>query len=243
MPDNSPIQRVRRLRLVDSVAAELELMITRGDFAVGQQLEPERLLAERFGVGRSSMREALKIAEADGLLRIDHGVGVFVASHQKQPRQAIDDLRVLDDVTVPELFEVRRTLERTAAAMAARRITPGEARGLHARVTRAGDSALSDADFLALDADLHLAIVKITKNRLLVQLYEIYRALFLTYSERVLRLPARRQAAQRDHEEIVTAIVRGRSRDARDAVVRHLRAVEADVVEHLRSDSPRERPP
>jgi len=75
---DNPIKPVRRLKISDSVAAQLELLITQGVYEVGERLPAERELAERFGVGRSTMREALRLVEAEGMLRIDHGVGVFV---------------------------------------------------------------------------------------------------------------------------------------------------------------------
>jgi GntR family transcriptional repressor for pyruvate dehydrogenase complex len=231
--DARPIEPVRRLRLADAVAAELEQMIVRGDYEVGERLPPERVLAEQFGVGRSSMREALKVVEADGLLTINHGVGVFVASDTKRPRAAAGDLRVIDDATVPELFEVRRALEAEAAALAASRITAREAQELAEIVARAADPAVSDEEFLSLDTRMHTAIFAATKNRILLQIYEVYRPLFLTYSERVLQLPEGRDRAQSAHEEIVVAIAGRRRRDARNATVKHLRDVEASVVEHL----------
>ena len=231
--DHRPISPVRRLRLADAVAAELEQMVLRGDYKVGQRLPPERALAEHFGVGRSSMREALKVVEADGLLTINHGVGVFVASDKKRPRAPAGDLRVIDDATVPELFEVRRTVEAEAAALAASRITPREAEELARLVARSADPAVSDQEFLKLDAEMHTAIVAATKNRILQQVHEVYRPLFLTYSERMLLLPEGRERAQSAHEEIVAAISGRRRRDARSATLKHLREVEASVVEHL----------
>jgi GntR family transcriptional repressor for pyruvate dehydrogenase complex len=232
-----PIEPVRRLRLADAVAAELEQLIVRGDYSVGDRLPPERVLAEQFGVGRSSMREALKVVEADGLLQINHGVGVFVASNQKRPRTPGGDLRIIDHATVPELFEVRRTLEGEAAALAALRITSREAEELEQLVAASADPRLSADEFVALDAEMHTAIFAATKNRILLQIYEIYRPLFLTYSQRVLELPEWRETAQAEHEQIVRAIVAHRRREARAATLKHLRGVEARVVEHLAHDA------
>jgi len=119
------IEPVRRLKVADSVAAQLEQLITRGDIKPGEKLPPERVLAERFGVGRSSMREAIRVVEASGMLRTDHGRGVFVVS-DKKAMPKLSDLLVFDDFTVPELFEVRLSLEPDAASLAARRITAPE---------------------------------------------------------------------------------------------------------------------
>lgn len=225
------IKPVRRLRLSDSVAAELEHLIGQGQYPVGSRLPPERELAEQFGVGRSTMREALSVLQMAGLLRIAHGVGVFVASASSQTPAG--KLLMVEDYTIPELFEVRVALEAEAAASAAKRITPAEAAALEAILDRAEDARLSDDEFIALDAELHKSIVAATKNKLLGHVFEGLEPLFVTYSRQVIALESRREQAHSGHREIVEAITARRSRQARAAILRHLRAVERDIVEYL----------
>jgi GntR family transcriptional repressor for pyruvate dehydrogenase complex len=233
------IQPVRRLKVADSVAAQLELLITRGDIKPGDKLPPERVLAERFGVGRSSMREAIRVVEANGMLRTDHGRGVFVVSDKKSmPKLA--DLLVFDDFTVPELFEVRLALEPDAASLAARRILPPEAAELQRILADAENPQLSDDAFVKLDAELHQAIVRATKNTLLCRLMESIEPLFFKYSQRVIKLPGRRAHAHAGHVAIVEAILGHRVRDARTAAMSHIRDVERDIADHL--DHATERP-
>lgn len=227
------IQPVRRLKLSDSVAAQLERMIREGSYAVGEKLPSERVLSEQFGVGRSSMREALRSLEQSGLLRIDHGVGVFVVSHTKHGPALSADSLVVDGYTIPELFEVRLAIERDAAGTAAKRITPSEADRLQGILAQAADPQLSDDDFIQLDAELHHTIVKATKNKLMLRVFESVEPLFLSYSHRVIELPGRREAAHRGHERIVDAVVQRHAAEAREAIVTHVRDVERDLVEHL----------
>lgn len=225
------IQPVRRLKLSDSVAAQLEQLVQQGQYPVGSRLPPERDLAERFGVGRSTMREALSVLQTAGLLRIEHGVGVFVTSTSSQ--RTASKLLVVDDYTIPELFEVRVALETEAAANAAKRITPAEAAALDAILDRAEDERISNGEFIALDAEIHKRIVAATKNKLLGHVFEGVEPLFVTYSHQVIALPGRRQEAHAGHREIVAAIAARRPREARAAILRHLRAVERDIVEYL----------
>jgi GntR family transcriptional repressor for pyruvate dehydrogenase complex len=226
------IQPVRRLKVADSVAAQLEQLITRGDIKPGEKLPPERVLAEQFGVGRSSMREAIRVVEANGMLRTDHGRGVFVVSDKKaMPKLA--DLLVFDDFTVPDLFEVRLSLEPDAAGLAARRITASQVTDLQRILTEAENPQLSDDAFVKLDAELHRAIVEATKNTLLLRLMESIEPLFYKYSHRVIKLPGRRAHAHAGHMAIVQAITAHRVRDARTAATTHIRDVERDIAEHL----------
>jgi GntR family transcriptional repressor for pyruvate dehydrogenase complex len=199
---------------------------------VGEKVPSERALAEQFGVGRSSMREALRILESNGLVRIDHGIGVFVTSNVKRAPARTDSL-VVDGYTIPELFEVRLAFERDAAGMAAKRITPTEAARLEAILERAEAPGLTNAEFIELDAELHRTIVHATKNKLLISIFESIEPLFMAYSHRVIELNGRRDAAHAGHKNIVTAVVSRRAADARRAIVTHVREVERDIVDQL----------
>jgi GntR family transcriptional regulator, transcriptional repressor for pyruvate dehydrogenase complex len=230
------ITPVRRLKLSDSVAAQLERLIQQGEYAVGARLPPERELAEQFGVGRSTMREALGVLQTAGLLRIEHGVGVFVTDSKE--RTTASKLLMVDDYTVSELFEVRVAIEAEAAANAAKRITAAEVDVLNAVLSRAEDDQLSDEEFIKLDSEFHTGIILATKNKLLQHVYEGIDPLFLTYSRQVIALDGRRHEAHAGHRQIVEAIAARRSRAARSAILAHLRAVERDIVDFLGQDRP-----
>ncbi|WP_415853402.1 FadR/GntR family transcriptional regulator [Sinomonas sp. G460-2] len=207
----SRIERVERLRVSDSVAAQLTQLITKGVYAVGEKLPPERVLAEEFGVSRSSMREAIRSIEASGLVSSNHGVGVFVVSNTVAS-QAGSDLLVFEGFTVPELFEVRRMMERDAAGLAARRITPGYASELQDILSRCADPDLPNEEFVKLDFKLHQTIAKASKNGLLATIYGSLEPMMVKYSHRVIDLPGRREDSHRGHTKIVDAVVAGRRR-------------------------------
>ena len=228
----SPIEPVSRLKVADSVAAQLVRLVTSGSYQPGERLPPERVLAVQFGVGRSSMREALRSVEADGLLRIEHGVGAFV--QERGRRNGADrGMLVAGDYTVPELFELRLPLERDAAGLAARRVTGDEVEQLRAILFEAGEPATTDERFIELDAELHRTIARATRNTLFADVLASMEPLFLTYSRQVMFLPDRRARAHAGHERIVDAIARHQVREARAAAVSHIRDVERDIVSHL----------
>ncbi|WP_375492608.1 FadR/GntR family transcriptional regulator [uncultured Jatrophihabitans sp.] len=228
------IEPVRRLKVADAVAAQLEELISAGKYAVGERLPAERTLAEQFGVGRSSMREALRIVESAGLVRTDHGIGVFVVRTARDGGLA--SLMLLDDVTVEDLFQVRQALERDAAAHAARRRNDEALAGLRKLITQMGRRDVTNSDFVQMDAQLHLAIAAATGNPLFPRLMHQLEPLFLTYSHRVIEMPGRRRNAHAGHKEIVDAIGARRPRDASSAALRHIRSVEADIVAHIAGD-------
>ena len=226
------IEPVSRLKVADSVAAQLVRLVSNGSYRPGERLPPERELAAMFGVGRSSMREALRSVEADGLLRIEHGVGAFV--QERENRDGVGRrILVAGDYTVPELFELRLPLERDAAGLAARRVTEDDIARLMAILAEAGDPDTSDERFIELDAELHRTIAKATRNALFHDVMATMEPLFFTYSRQVMLLPDRRARAHAGHERIVHAIAGRRVREARDAAVSHIRDVERDLVSEL----------
>jgi GntR family transcriptional repressor for pyruvate dehydrogenase complex len=228
----SRIERVARLRVSDSVAAQLTQLITKGAYSVGEKLPAERVLSEEFGVSRSSMREAIRSIEASGLVSSSHGVGVFVTSNTSTV-QGQPDLLVFEDFTVPELFEVRRMIERDAAGWAAQRITPAVTAELESIMETCADPNLSDEEFVQLDIKLHQTIAKASRNELLATIYGGLEPMLLKYSLRVISLPGRRDDSHAGHGKIVDAIVAGRAREAREAAVAHIRDVERDIAKNL----------
>jgi GntR family transcriptional regulator, transcriptional repressor for pyruvate dehydrogenase complex len=235
---DNPIKPVRRLKVSDSVAAQLELLITQGVYEIGERLPAERDLAERLGVGRSTMREALRLVEAGGMLRIAHGVGMFVISDSKRPEHGRSLLLVDNEFTVPELFEVRSALERDAAGLAARRITPAEAENLKSILAAAEGPDVDDDEFVRLDALLHRTIAEITKNGLLLRITDSIGNPFVRYSHQVIGLPGRRETAHAGHRAIVAAIIERKAAKAREAALGHLRWAESDVVAFLNGRTP-----
>lgn len=226
-----PIRPIARFKISDSVAAQLEQLIGDGAYKLGERLPSERVLSEQFGVGRSSMREALRVLEARGLVSIAHGVGV----HVTEPPVTGDrrNLLQLEGCTVPELFEVRRALEGPGAASAAKRVTLAEAARLKELLEEMEDPRLADVEFVEMDADLHRSIMLATHNALLIELYDTTRHLFVEYSARVIGFPGRRSTAHEGHAAIVDAIVRRRPQVAQKAMAAHLLAAEREIVENL----------
>lgn len=231
------IERVNRLRVSDSVAAQLVQLITKGAYQVGEKLPSERLLSEQFGVSRSSMREAIRGIESSGLVSSSHGVGVFVVKTTLDTPSA-PEMLIFDDFTVPELFEVRRTLEGQAAAFAANRRGTEDTDEMGRLLHECANLDLSESEFVERDISLHQAVAKASKNALLAKLYGSLEPLLLEYSRRIIAIPGRRERAHNGHVAIVEAIVAGRARDARTAAVAHIRDVEEDIMNYLKSTAP-----
>ena len=160
-----------RLRLSDSIAAQIEEFIVEGKLRPGQTLPPERLLAQQFGVSRPSLREALLKLEARGLLRVERSGG-FSVTDVTAPTMTDPLVHLLrrHPNAQQDVLEMRRGLEMVAAYFAASRATKDDRVRLRRAFdqmirTRAKGDILADAD---ADAAFHLTVAEASHNVALI---------------------------------------------------------------------------
>lgn len=147
---------VSRARVADQVAEAVRQAILGGAYRPGDALPPERDLAEQFGVGRSSVREAVHRLEAWGLVEMRHGAGTHVTDFLTTAGLSLLPWLLapagrLDPGMLRDLLEIRAALLGFTASLAARRATPAQIEGLERALerVRAAEtlSALQDADY------------------------------------------------------------------------------------------------
>jgi GntR family transcriptional repressor for pyruvate dehydrogenase complex len=226
---------VKQLRLPDAVASQLVALINSGQFGEDGRLPSERELAEQFAVSRGSMREAVRKLEALGIIVKNQGVGSFAVGAAVS---AGLELLSAGEVTAPELFEVRYTIEPLAAELSAERRTARDLRDLDALVERSAKSGVTDADFVRLDFEFHRMVAQTAKNRLLTQMYDQLAPHHAIYSAKVISLPERRARAYDGHLHILAAV---RERDpytAREQALAHLQFAENDLITAVEESDP-----
>jgi GntR family transcriptional repressor for pyruvate dehydrogenase complex len=214
-------------RVSDDVARRLRQRVSEGEYAVGEKLPAEQELAAEFGVGRSSMREAVRTLQAAGYLRSTHGVGVFVVN--QRPRPITLDQSLLGGYTMSDLFEARIAIESSASALAARRLTDHHRELLESIIASASDPNISNADFVKLDARLHRQVAEASGNPLLLHMWESLASQFEEYSTKVIGMPGRLEKAHHDHVGIVEAIILGNSERAAERARDHVLAVQREL--------------
>jgi DNA-binding FadR family transcriptional regulator len=147
------------------LAAKLTHMIDEGTWLQGQRLPPERELAERFGMARNTVRRALKSLEDGGLLVREVGRGTFV--RQTAMGHLTRLLGPMEHASPSEIMEVRLIFEPQSALIAAGRASPEELRAIELAY-RNSVAAKGAAEFEEWDARFHLAIVRATRNTMLI---------------------------------------------------------------------------
>ncbi|WP_424186866.1 FadR/GntR family transcriptional regulator [Actinokineospora sp. G85] len=163
-----PLDALRPAPLVEQAAERLRAQIVGGEWGVGTKLPGESTLAKALGVGRSTVREALRALAGAGLVRARQGAGVFVIA--TEPAQ--DWPTRLREAAVAEVYEVRMMVEVQAVRLAAARRTAADIAAIEAALTaRRAAGALDDAEFVRADIALHAAVVAAAHNTVLDDLF------------------------------------------------------------------------
>lgn len=208
----------QHLPLRDQVLAELRRRIIDCEYPPGERLTEERLATD-FGVSRNPVREALRVAESEGLVRMVARRGAFVASP--------------DASTIADIFSVRARLETLAARLAAERATKADVAGLRAMLDAARE-ATEQVDFsrvAELNSMLHLRVIEISGNRWLAS---IASSLYL-HVQWVFRIGAQHRAPHSwiEHIRLVDAIEAGNPDEAEAAALAHVEAASAAAFDKV----------
>lgn len=196
------------MSLTDDAIDQIKAMIVSGELRPGDRLPPEKDLAERLGLSRNSLREAVKALEVIRVVDVRRGDGTYVTS--LEPALLLEaisfGLDLHNDRSVLELFAVRRILESHAAGLAAQRVD-AEQIALLADEVDAVDGATSLDELVAHDVRLHRLIATFSGNRYLAGLIESLSA--NTVRARVWRGLTQEGAAERtlvEHRALVEAL-------------------------------------
>jgi GntR family transcriptional repressor for pyruvate dehydrogenase complex len=212
----------------------LRVFLEEGAYAPGMALPPERVLAEKFGIGRPAIREAIKALSILDVLESRRGDGTYLKS--------LDGLRVgwpsrvelrRTDVNLLDLLEVRKMLEPKAARLAATRANESQLRRIEQECSKIEESenweGIGEHDLL-----LHTAIIEAAGNPILNEVNHAL-ARLLRRSREITGASAPDCKQMLDHHrKIVDAILKGQADEAEHAMLDHLHHVGLDLISNRR---------
>lgn len=211
----------------DVLADELRELILRGEYPEGTALPPERELVTQTRMSRTTVREALRILEVQGLVRIKTGRagGAFV---QRPDKESVADSVALlirgRKIRIPALLETREAIEPFCAQLAAKHRTDEDL----ARLDAANEAIAAEgplAEFLQANVDWHIAVAVASHNELLTgMMLALSRAIYASTDNQGFIDAEVRKTTVRAHKSITEAI---RSQDSAAAVRRMGRHVHA----------------
>jgi len=231
--NNEDVEEREGLHAYQVVLRHIEAGILAGTFHPGEQLPPERDLAAQLGVGRSAVREAMRVLQTQGLISSSTGPGrgTRIAPAQGSALARIFQLHfALSDTGSGDLTETRVALERSSAALAAQRATPASLRRLGAVVEGMAAAEAVD-DFNELDTEFHVLIARAGQNQLIADLTvavrQAVREAIRDASDSLADWPRFRVQLLREHREILDAITAGDASAAASRMEAHIRGAYA----------------
>jgi GntR family transcriptional repressor for pyruvate dehydrogenase complex len=159
------LERIDRTRVKDQALAQLKRYIVSGAVAKGHRLPSERELARALGVGRNSVREALKVLEALGVVESRIGEGTFIVDQTgTQIGRALGLSIATWSASLAEILEARQMIEVAAAGEAAIRRDDRDLRDLQVQLDAMEQAVNAPYDYLAADMTFHRIVARATHN-------------------------------------------------------------------------------
>jgi GntR family transcriptional regulator, transcriptional repressor for pyruvate dehydrogenase complex len=162
----------RGVQVYTSVVESIKARIATGDWVVGQRLPSISQLAQEFDVGTGSIREAVKVLASLGVIRIEHGRGMFVAAARLAQVDAYEHFQDVGTGSILALCEARRILEPELAAFAAERGTEADLQAIREQALAMERLAAADEDFVGPDLQFHRQIALAAHNPVLARMMD-----------------------------------------------------------------------
>lgn len=228
-----PFRPVQPEKLSSAVVRQIEQLILRGILRPAERLPAERELAERMGVSRPSLRDAIKALQESGLLTARPGAGIYVADVLGSGfAPALTQLFARHDEAIFDYLSFRRDMEGLAAERAARLGSDTDlavVQTVFDKMAAAHSKPNSDED-AKLDAQFHMAIIEASHNVVMLHMmrsmYQLLRDGVFYNRQVMFKQRTTRQALLEQHRAINTALQRRDAHKARDAVRTHMDYVE-----------------
>ncbi|WP_233680685.1 FadR/GntR family transcriptional regulator [Macrococcoides caseolyticum] len=233
------VVKIEKKKLYEEIADRISNEIKDGTYNVNEKLPSIQKLAQDYGVGQASIREALNALRVMGLLEIRHGEGTFVKNIK--PKVFSKEMAVYTKKDIIDLLEVRKIIEVGTAGKAAMLRTDEDICNIKQALEQMKQAIHNQAIGEESDLAFHLAIANATENKLLIQLLEeVSDKIKTTMKEtRKIWIYTETKSIEKlynEHLEIFEAIESQNEKRAQEKMLKHLQEVEYVLIEHLNLD-------
>lgn len=214
---------VTRTTLTADICRKMVGHLIRGDWRSGERIPAERELCQKLGVGRASLREALKALEIMGMIETRLGDGTYVCKRTDfLSRPLLWAIASSSEAEAHELVEARTLIEVELAGLAAERATAENVKEIGAYLDQMEDSIGNSMEFVQSDIAFHLAIGQAAHNNILMNALHLIRNLLQQWISSSLSMEGISERALEQHKKIFLAIAKRNSSAARNAMQFHL---------------------
>ncbi len=227
-----PLQPITKTRLSEAAIQQIKELIVSEDLGPGSKLPSERHLVDALGVGRSSIREALRILEIMGLVEVLPGKGAFVKALTADLFMPLSDLLNTHKESLHHHFEARMVLEPAAAALAAKRASSEEVASLRKNLEIFKENLAREnlVGLIRTDIEFHRLVANATENRTIVVLMNTITRHDFHGWRAALRTNKRPLMTVAEHGRIIDAIAAGDEKKARNFMRAHLLAARRNLL-------------
>jgi len=225
--NESSLKRTKRQRLYKDIISQIRHLIQDGTLKPGDQLLPERKLAEKLGVSRTAIREALTALDSMGFIEITPGGGSYVKEIDIE--NLIEPLALImlkEKEDVLQLLEAREILETEIIKLAAKRATSNDISRVYRAAKEMENDAKNDRDADNSDVNFHLEIAMSSHNDILYNIMNMLAKLMKeVYGPSRKKLLSDNQKVQTfcdQHTEMCKAIADGDDQLAAELIKKHL---------------------
>lgn len=240
---NSAMEEMRpiaRTSLSDEIVSQIVDLISRDVLKPGERLPSERELCRQFGVGRSSLREALRSLTVMGILDGRVGDGTFVSNNnERYLEKALQWSLLLDRKKIQDLIETRLMLESQTAFLAAQRASSENIDEIERTLKGMEASIQQPEKYLEFDVQFHLTVAQATQNSILYNLLNMTRNYLQTWIKGSLAEPpipkAERRAilSVREHQKILLTLQKRDAEEAHQAMTQHILSSSVALQTHF----------
>lgn len=233
------LKAIKKVRIHEEVVTQILELIREGKLKAGDQLPSERELAETFQVSRTSVREAIRAMETQGLVVSRPGAGTFITARTVESVvQPLVSLLLQERSDLVDIFEMRYLLEPHIAALAAKRATPEDIIRLR-EIVQAQERKNQEKE-LAVEEDttFHLTLCQATQNKALLKLVSAIVDILSQSRKYSLQTPGRARRSLASHREILDAVEKHDAERALLAMQKHIKEVEKNVFTKILPENP-----
>ena len=225
-------------RTYQRLAARIAGLITEGEFKAGDRLPSERALADRFGVSRTLVREAIIVLEIQGNVEVRGGSGIYICAPSPGAVPAASAYTLSPGPGPFELLRARSLIESEIASVAAENRKDSDIDRIYAALAAMREHMQDKAANEAADRLFHLRIAESTGNSVLLQmvtaLWDHTKAPIWSQMEAHFHTPELRRASQDDHQRVFNALLERDPAAARAAMRGHIDRVIAEFAQAWR---------
>lgn len=222
----APLTKIARSTLTSDIYAQLVAQLINGAWSEGQRIPPERELGVQLGVGRTSLREALKALEIMGMIETRLGDGTYVCNRSEfLSRPLLWAIMGSGSSDAGELIEARRFIESELVSLAASRATTEDVKAIGECMDEMELHLADPVAFQEADISFHLAIANAAHNRILQNALHLIRNLMQQWIGKALMGEGVSEVALEQHKQIFLAIAKRNVERARAAMCTHLDAM------------------